>query len=71
MANITKSYVKHDAPDTNTKDDIIKEIKQNKHTNLSILKIQLSERNWANWQRCIMPILHVCQVWGYVDRSIL
>ena len=46
MADITKSNIEHDANSTNnTKDDIIKEIRQNKHMNLSILKIQLSERN--------------------------
>ena len=71
MADITKSNIEHDANSTNnTKDNIIKEIRQNKHMNLSILKIQLSERNWADWQRHIMPILRICQVWGYADRSI-
>jgi hypothetical protein len=28
----------------------------------SNLKEQLNENNWADWTRCIVPVLEVCEV---------
>lgn len=30
------------------------------------MKDQLNERNWADWERQIMPVLKVLKVWNYV-----
>ena len=48
---------------------IINKIKPNKYI-LSNLKELLTEHNWSNWTRQIIPILDICNLWEYVNRNI-
>ena len=51
---------------------VIKKICPNKYSTKSILsdKDKLNETNWAIWFKQIISILKVCQIYGYVHRTI-
>ena len=79
MANIEEfdalasiSIMSNEEENSSNEEEFIEEIKPSKYMNMATLKEShhLEENNWANWSRCMIPILKVCKVWGYINGTI-
>ena len=70
IENYTSDDQQNNQQQDQSTDNVVKTIQPTKWAHLSTIKEQLNERNWAEWERWIIPVLRVLKVWPYVNGKI-